>query len=317
MPVLERHPRQRRCRPDGRVGIGTGRPRAARTVRGAPPVGAGASFVFSRAGAGRRRRAPGRRGRGARGLALVPVDAVLLLRREFAEGQRRIVGLEHRVVAEPLVAARRPDQLAEDPALEQLLVPVRPGQDQGRDEVGPPVGGATGRKLALDARHRAGKVLRAAGPAGREQPGRSVERVHAQARIVREGRQPGGVRRRPRLDGGVLGEHRAGLVRLGQVQLAGRDRLDAEGGQQLAHLAQLAGIVGRDHDPPGEEAAHQAIACFWSATSSATPALASRRRLRNSSSENGFTSAVPCTSTMPPLPVMTKLASVSAPESSA
>ena len=125
-----------------------------------------------------------------------------------------------------------------------------------------------------------------------------------------------------RLDGGVLGEHVAGLVGHGQAELAGRHRLDPERRQQLLHLAQLAGIVGGDHDLAGQRAVHAgflyaATAFFCRSTSCATPALARRRRFRNSSSENGLPSAVPWTSTMPPEPVMTKLASVSAAESSA
>jgi len=52
--------------------------------------------------------------------------------------------------------------------------------------------------------------------------------------------------------------------------------------------------------------------------SSASPTeIASAISDRNSSCENGVFSAVPCTSMMRPSPVMTKLASVSASESSA
>ena len=142
------------------------------------------------------------------------------------------------------------------------------------------------------------------------------------------------LRGRMGLDGGVLGEHVAGLGGHGQAELAGRHRLDAERRQQLPHLAQLAGIVGGDDDLAGQLTMHgcilgeecsgvldggsaQATVFFCRSTSCATPALARRRRLRNSSSENGLPSAVPWTSTMPPEPVMTKLASVSAAESSA
>src|SRR5690606_11327859 len=64
------------------------------------------------------------------------------------------------------------------------------------------------------------------------------------------------------------------------------------------------------------KALSQAIACFCMATRSAMPARASAIRLETSSSVNGLPSAVPWISTMPPEPVMTKLASVSAAESS-
>ncbi len=57
-------------------------------------------------------------------------------------------------------------------------------------------------------------------------------------------------------------------------------------------------------------------ASFCRSTSRPMPARASARRLAKSSSLKGVRSAVPWISTMPPEPVMTKLASVSAAESS-
>src|SRR5689334_16524215 len=120
------------------------------------------------------------------------------------------------------------------------------------------------------------------------------------------------------LDGGILGEHVTRLGGNGQPEFARRNGLDAERSQKLLHLAQFASVVGGDDDLAGERAVRaHATAFFWRSTSWATPALASRSRLRNSSSEKGLPSAVPCTSTMPPEPVITKLASVSAAESSA
>ena len=62
---------------------------------------------------------------------------------------------------------------------------------------------------------------------------------------------------------------------------------------------------------------NHATAIFCRSTSRATPFFASAISARNSSCENGVFSAVPCTSMMRPSPVMTKLASVSASESSA
>ena len=56
--------------------------------------------------------------------------AVLLLRAHLAEGTRMAVGQEHRVVAEALVAARRPDQRAVDAAGEGLDLAVRRGERQ-------------------------------------------------------------------------------------------------------------------------------------------------------------------------------------------
>jgi hypothetical protein len=119
----------------------------------------------------------------------------------------------------------------------------------------------------------------------------------------------------------------AGLLGLGKTKLAGRDSRHTVRGQQLAHLGELAGIVGRDHELAGDPPMHplallerlcgHATAIFCKSTSRATPLRASAISARNSASVNGVFSAVPCTSTMRPSPVMTKLASVSASESSA
>ena len=62
--------------------------------------------------------------------------------------------------------------------------------------------------------------------------------------------------------------------------------------------------------------AHQAMACFCMSTSSPMPFLASARSSPSVASEKGSPSAVPWISTMPPDPVITKLASVPAEESS-
>ena len=67
----------------------------------------------------------------------------------------------------------------------------------------------------------------------------------------------------------------------------------------------------------GTAPVNHATAIFCKSTSRATPFFASAISARNSSCENGAFSAVPCTSMMRPSPVMTKLASVSASESSA
>src|SRR5262249_43295076 len=124
-----------------------------------------------------------------------------------------------------------------------------------------------------------------------------------------------------RLDACVLAEARAGFLGLGEAKLARRDSVDAIGREQVAHLAQLARIMGRD-DQPALKASMRRLAVhitaiFCRSISFATPFLASASRPRNCSSVNGVFSAVPCTSTMRPDPVITKLASVSASESSA
>src|SRR4051812_12613202 len=77
---------------------------------------------------------------------LRPIDAVLLVRGQLPEGLGEAVGLEHRIVAETGLAARRPDGLAENTTLEQLLMPIRPRDHQGRHEMG-----AAGRRIVRDA----------------------------------------------------------------------------------------------------------------------------------------------------------------------
>ena len=189
--------------------------------------------------------------------------------------------------------------------------------------------GAALLQQALDPRHRRVEILGRPGPARRENSGRAVERVDDEAGIVGEGRQLRGLRRRDRLDPRIGDKTVAGLLGLGEAELAGRDRLDAMRRKQFPHLGELAGIMGRDHELACDVAVHafnlcgrgairnHATAIFCKSTSRATPFFASAISARNSSCENGVFSAVPCTSMMRPSPVMTKLASVSASESSA
>ncbi len=138
-----------------------------------------------------------------------------------------------------------------------------------------------------------------------------------------------GLGRRHRLDHRIGAKRIAGFVGFAEAEFAGRNRLDAVRRQQFAHLGELAGIVGRDHELAGDSTmlvsvyasptalVNHATAIFCKSTSRPTPLRASAIKAKNSSCENGVFSAVPCTSMMRPSPVMTKLASVSASESSA
>ena len=200
---------------------------------------------------------------------------------------------------------------------------VRPGDAQRRHELRlaqrRPVG-AVVVQHRFDRLHGAREILVRRRPSARNgcrarrrahrPPGRNRRRRRASSDALRRGL---------RLDAGVVAEARAGFLGLGQAELAGRDGIDAVGREQLAHLAQLAGIVGRDDEPARELAMRRAhiTASFCRSTSLPTPFLASASSASNCSSVNGIFSAVPCTSTMRPAPVITKLASVSASESSA
>src|SRR6185437_4171141 len=123
-----------------------------------------------------------------------------------------------------------------------------------------------------------------------------------------------------RLDPGVFDKSRAGFLRLVEVKLAGRDDVEVEGLQQLAEFGELAGVVRGDHQPvTGMETqgfAHGASAARCNSLSRPMPAAASIINWSSSSRVNGVCSAVPWISTKRPAPVMTKLASVSASESS-
>src|ERR1700730_12386127 len=65
-------------------------------------------------------------------------QAVLLFRAHFAEGAVESIGEKDRVVAETLIAARRPHDSAIDAAFERRGLPVGPGEAQGGDESAAP-----------------------------------------------------------------------------------------------------------------------------------------------------------------------------------
>ena len=94
-----------------------------------------------------------------------------------------------------------------------------------------------------------------------------------------------------------------------------RNNIDAERREQRLDLAQLAGIGRCEHQSSGTKA-HSARAPCCCAMSSRCR-LASAISASISARENGAPSAVPCTSTKPPAPVITTFMSVSQPESSA
>src|SRR5690606_25100190 len=129
-------------------------------------------------------------------------------------------------------------------------------------------------------------------------------------------------RERPRLDERVGGE--AGAVLHGRrgAQICGTgDIVPAqardEGRKDGPHLPHLVGVVRREGEPGhGRSYLLSARAAACSRASSALPAAASASRASSSARENGAPSAVPCTSTKPPSPVMTTFMSVSARTSS-
>ncbi len=179
------------------------------------------------------------------GLAAVGGNAVLLLGAHFAEASRVPIGDEHRVIAEAEVTTGR-NQQAEHLAFDDLAPALRPGEHEGRDEVGAPLaGGHTVLVEQLqDSIHGAREVLRRAGPAGREDARCTIETVDAEAGIVRERRKVGCFGCRLGLQQGVGYKRVPRFVRLGKAGVGRRDRVDPVWGEQLTHLPKLAGIVG-------------------------------------------------------------------------
>ena len=153
---------------------------------------------------------------------------------------------EHRIIAEALVAAGRPDDRAVDAADERLGVAVGPGEAQRGDEPGAAVGIVA--DTFMHHRHRGCEILRRPGPAGGIDAGRAVQRGDAEARIVRQCGQPAGGRRRHRLDPGIAGEIGSVFLGFRQAERAGGDDLDAERTQQRLDLAQLAGVVAGENE---------------------------------------------------------------------
>src|SRR5438874_13458373 len=95
-----------------------------------------------------------------------------------------------------------------------------------------------------------------------------------------------------RLDLCILGEGRAGLVRLWQAQRSRADGHDAVWSQQRLDLPHLALIVGGDHQLTTARQLH-ARTSFCRMTSSPMPLRASLSSATSSSSLKGAPSAVP------------------------
>ena len=142
----------------------------------------------------------------------------------------------------------------------------------------------------------------------------TLQRGHAEARIVRQRRQPAVHRRVTRLRERVLDEGQVRLLGGLDAKLALRDDGEIELGQQRPELAQLARIRRRENNATRHASPST---CFWAAMSSETPLRASAIMAAIWASVNGSPSAVPCTSTKPPRPVITTFMSVSQVESSA
>src|SRR5271154_5644546 len=101
------------------------------------------------------------------------------------------------------------------------------------------------------------------------------------------------------------------LPRLRHREVALGRRLDAQGREQRAQLSKFARVVGGDDDP-----VHVPSAVRCNVISFEIPAVARSISFDSCSRVKGAPSAVPCTSTKWPAPVITTFMSVSQLESS-
>jgi hypothetical protein len=112
----------------------------------------------------------------------------------------------------------------------------------------------------------------------------ALERVDAQPAVVGQGGQAGEVRRLARLEVGIVGEGRADLLGLGQIELRRGQRLDAVRAEQLGDLAHLSLIVAGDDQLAGPQLPHRPVALSWAAKMSPQPIRARRSSRSRSSS---------------------------------
>ena len=214
---------------------------------------------------------------------------------DLAEAVVHAVRDEHRVVAEALVAARGPHQLAVNLALEAFDRAVGPGQRQRAHEMRVAAGvGARGLDLGPDLFHPAPEVAVAElvfGPARGEDAGLAVECVDAEPAVVGERGEAAEVRRLARFELGIVDEGDASFFGFGQVKLCRPDARDPVRREQSANFAQLARVVSRDHQF-GPDRLHRPVAFICAAKISVQPSLARRSRRSSASSSKVAPSAV-------------------------
>ena len=85
---------------------------------------------------------------------------------------------------------------------------------------------------------------------------RAVQRIDADAAVVRQDGQAGRLHGGACLDAGIADEAVLGFGGFGQTHLGRADHLDAKGREHLPHLLELAGVVGGDQQPPLVQLSH-------------------------------------------------------------
>ena len=242
---------------------------------------------------------------------------------QFCCGALQLHVEEHRVVAEPTLAARRMQDAAGPAAFgdDRLRVIGRAQQHDHRVEV----------RRALRVGHlpqvieQLGdvrlRIAMAAGVARGVQARCAAERVHAQARVVAERGQARGLRGMARLQQRVLDEGQPRFVDIAHAEFRLRVQCIAGIGEQLAQLDELAGVAARKHQALRGEIVHRdqsaASASRCAANNCAMPPSARPSNASSSSRRNAWPSAVPCNSMKPPPSFITMFMSVSQSLSSA
>src|SRR5690606_24319909 len=129
----------------------------------------------------------------------------------------------HRIIAETVATARRPNDMTVNFALEEADFAIRPGEAQHRDEVGAQwlaVPTLALYQFIMHALHRDGEVAIRACPIGGVDAGLAAERIDLDAAIVSQRRQAGAPGREHRFQLGVTFERGFGLDRLRQPKVA-------------------------------------------------------------------------------------------------
>src|SRR6185312_4898611 len=179
-------------------------------------------------------------------------DRVLPLGLHLAERLGPAIGHEHRIVAEPVAAARRPDEMTEHLALEQPGLAVGPSETEHRYEVG----ARTGRNPAVPRRdflaeplHRQAEILARPRPTRRVDARRTAKAIDLEARVVGERRQSRSRRCRHGLELRVAGKGRLGFFRFGKAEITGRYGVEPIRLDQLLNLPDFTWIVACDDEP--------------------------------------------------------------------
>jgi len=240
-------------------------------------------------------------------------DSVFVTGLQLAKCLLHAVGKEDRVIAETIFTAWRKHELAPYLAFKHDRPASRPRQRERTNKFGGAVVRAGCLQRLFHPRHRDREVPVRSRPASRINARRAIERGNNEAGIVGEGRKTGRIGSRARLEHRISRKARLCFFRFGKTELTSASHLESERREQFFDLPHLARIVGRE-DKRARMVHARARLC--SSISSAMPLRAKPRSSPSAASENGAPSAVACTSTSPPEPVMTKFASVSAVESS-